>query len=341
VRLTAGVGVATAGEGPIHAQVQASYTEVNSFGIDTMDHREHSFGGSLDWRPVQLFDVSLSASQTRLPVSLADIGGERSVLQTSSQAQATLRLRPVPRWQISLSPAWSETRTPLIGAEDFKLRQDSDSVSIEYLGAGKLVPGISASETRGVNSAIANPTKYRSRTYQGSLNYRASEISSISLAAGRTQRTTRLITPSNDPVALASEGTSSGFTGSLSFSRRLTAKTSINASASRGFEQYDAGVNPSVSTGFGGGVDWAPTSKISVTLGTQYTWTTIKGVRVAGTIGERKDLVRNYSLGTSYRARPRLSVITYISRRIRNSGLSYLDQYNGYSAGLALAASFD
>lgn len=339
--MTARVGAKTRGEGPLRAQLQGQYTLVDSFHIDPMDRGQHAFDGSVEWSPIRLFDISVAALHSRLPFSLADGGGERAILQTTSQAQATLRLRPTPRWQIGFTPVWNETKTPLLYAPGFMLRQNSGSVSLDFLGATRLVPGILVTQAKGVNSGIVNATRYKTDTVQGTLNYRVTDITNFSLSLGHSRNTTSLLTPSNSPGALASEGTRSGFSGTLSIQRQLSIKTGMNIRAYRTYQQYDAGVNPAVSTGVGGGLTWAATQRLSVGLDSQYTWTTIEGLQLGGIIGKRKDLLRTYTMSVGYIATRRFSLGIYAARRVRNSGNSFSDQYNGYNGGFTLTVAVD
>lgn len=340
-RLTAMVGAKTDDQGPLQADLRAQYSKIDSFHFDSQDRSEYTFTGNLDWKPGTLFDVSLRGSRTRQPLSLADVGGSQATLQTSSEVQGTLRVRPVPSWQIGLTPGWRETRTPLPGAQDFKLRENSGTVALDFLGAGRVVPGISASRAKGVNSAIANPTRYEIESVQGTLNYKATGFSNFSLAAGHTRRQTRLIFPSSDPLALANDRDDSGFTTTIAYQRQLSVKTNLNIAVFREFQQFDVGVNPTVDTGFRGGVSWAPTPKLVFALNTEHRWSTIEGLRVGGSVGQRKDLLRSFGIDAGYLASQRFSLRTYANRRLRNSDRSYNDQFNGWLGGVELTFKVD
>jgi hypothetical protein len=338
--ISANVAAAVGGDGPLQGRAQVSYSHSESMRLDTLGHDDYSIGAGLNWRPGQVFDVSLQASQDRLPLGLADIGGNELAQQSSRRVEGTLRLRPTPRWQLSLTPGWSESKTALPDATDFRLRETSGTASIEFLGAGRLVPGIAVSESESRYSGIENATRYNQRSVQGTLSYRLTQVSAFSLAAGQTRRSTHLIDPSTDPTAVANEGTSTAFTGSLSFSRQLTAKTGVNVNVFRNFQQYDAGVNRSIGTGFNAGVNWAATAKVSVGLDTSFTWSTIENVPFGDTTTERKDLVRAYSLSTNYLATRSVSITTRLTRTIRRSEI-WTDQFNGTSASVQLSIRFD
>lgn len=337
---SANMSASTDGQGPLNAEVQAAYTHSKSTEQESLSRDDYNFSASVDWRPGQLYDVSLRTTLSRLPLDLADIGGDSSVSQTARGAQGTLRLRPTPYWQLSLTPGWSETRTPQENGPSRRLRETSGAASIEFLGAGRLVPGVGASQSENHYSGVVDATEYKQKAIYGTLGYSFTEVTAFSLSAGKTWRTTTLRTSSTDPAATANEGKETAFTGSLSFDRRLTAKTSMNFSVFRGFQVYDAGVNTSVGTGFRAGVTWAATAKISSTLSTAHTWSTIENVPIDGVPVQRKDLERSVSLSTTYLATRLVSVGANVTRNIRNSQIGS-DQYNSTIASLFVSVNFD
>jgi hypothetical protein len=338
--VTASVNATVGGEGPLRAGLGVSYTHSESMRLETLDHDDYSVSAGVDWRPSQVFDMSLLATQDRLPLGLADVGGNESAPQTTQRYQGVLRLRPTPRWQLSLTPGWNETRTRLPEADDFLLRETGAIASVEFLGAGRLVPGISAARLEGKYSGVVNPTRYTQQVVHGTLGYRLTEVTAFSLEAGQTWRDTHLREPSTDPGALANEGSNSAFTGSLSAFRQLTAKTSVNLNVFRNFQLYEGGVNLSIGTGFRAGVNWAATAKVGVTLDATHTWSTIDNVEFGGVPIKRKDLVRTYSFGVNYRATRAVSFSTSLTRNVRRSEV-WSDQYNSTIANVALSVRFD
>lgn len=339
-RLTANVAAETGANAPFHTQLYAKYSKVENVHFDTLDHTEYNGGGNLDWKPSQLLDASLQASQYRVPVELNDIGGQQVVQQTSRVAQGTLRLRPTPYWQISLTPRWYDTALPLPGADNFRLHESSGSLGLGYLGTGRLVPGLYVTELRGTYAGIENATRYQQRSVGFTLNYKVTDLSAFSLSAGHTQRTTHLIVPSVSLLALSLEGTQPAYTGALDYQRQLSVKTRIRIGVFRDFQQYVSGVNTKVGTGFTGDLNWATTAKLSVNISSQIVESTINSLQIAGALDERKDLERSYSLAVKYAATRRVSLRTYYTRYLRNS----TDRYAVYArtiAGLELAVAVD
>lgn len=342
ITMTAGVNAAaTLGrEGPTQLQLNATYSHAESKRFNELGNDNYSFGGNFNWRPGRAFDLSIQAFQDRLPLGLADVGGERAALQRTRSVQGAVRLRPTPRWQFGLAPGWSESRTPLLEADEFSFTEKSGTASLEFLGAGRLVPGVLFTEARGRYAGIEDATRYRQRTVHGTLNYRVTDFSTFALTAGHTRRSTYLIEPSSDPEALAHEGSDSALTGTLSIFRQLSVKTSITASAFRYFTQYDAGVNTTQGTGFHVGLNWLPTSKITVKLDTSYNYETIEDLPLANSTGEREDALRSFSLGVNYSATKRLTVRTHVTRNIRRSEV-WSAQFNSTVVGLELATQID
>lgn len=336
----ANVAAKLGNEGPLVLNVQAMYNHVESKRFDALSHDEYSYLGSLDWRPGSVFDVTLAGEQFRDPIQQADAAGTEVTQKTTTNARATVRVRPTPRWQVALTPAWIRIDLPLTDAPDYSLREKNATASLTYLNPGRLAPGVEFMKSQSRNSNIGIATRYRQEVIRGTLNYQATGFSTFTFAAGHTKRTTHLVTPSSDPTVQVREGTDSTFTGTLGYQRKFSPKTTINISAFRDLQQYDAGTNTSVGTGFTAGVIWAPTPKITVALDSLSTWSTIDDLRVSGATVQRKDLLRSYTFGMSYAFARQMSVRGYLTRRVRNSSLA-IAQFNSTIAGLELTFKLD
>lgn len=340
-RLTGTVGAVSGSVNePTHIQLQGKYSKVDNVYFDTLDHTEYNLGGNLDWKPSRVFDISLQGSQNRAPVGLNDIGGQRVVQQTSTLAEGALRLRPMPDWQISLTPRWYRNELPLPGAGNFALRESSGTLGLGYLGAGPLVPGVFVTDSTGTYSGIVNATRYKQRSYGVSLNYKVTDFSSFSLFAGHTERTTHLIEPTTNAQALLLEGTRPAYTGSLAYQRQLSVKTRVTLSIFRDFQQYDVGVNTRLANGFNGELTWAPTARLSMTVNAQLVKSTIEGLEAAGSTDEREDLERSVSVGVKYLATRFISLHPYLTRRVHNS-TARSAVFDKTVAGLELTVSID
>jgi hypothetical protein len=338
-RLAAGV-VMSAGSGPGLLRLEGDLAKVQYDRYGALDHTEHTFRGTLDWKPSKVFDSSLLASVMRTPAGQADIGGNSIALQTVRRAETTLRLRPTPRWQLSLTPGWNDQQTPLVGSPDFRFREYTGIAALGFTGAGRVVPGVRIGEVHGKYFGIQAATRYQQQTAEVTANYQATGFSSFALAVGKTTRTTKLIEPSNDPVALATEGRSSGFTGSLGYNRTVSVKTSFNVSAFRSFRNYDAGLNTEIGTGYTVGINWNPTVKSGLNIGFLQTWSKIEALGIGAANNNRRDVLSSITVGGSYVASRRFAVRPHYTRRIRTSN-AVADQFNATVAGIDLTVTID
>jgi len=337
------VGAILDGSGPLRFNVQALYSHTESTRFDRLGHDDYNVGGSLGWRASRAIDVSLTAEQFRAPIPQSESGGDRATQRTTHHYAGTLQMRPTNRWQISLSPSWNRVDLPLESAPDFVYREAGGNIALSYVG-GRISPGLMVSESRSKNSGIGGATKYRQQTIWGTLNYSVPNFSTLSLSVGRTERSTDVIEAASDPDLQQTEGSDAGLSGSLGYQRTLSVKTSININGYRNFQQYDAGVNLSVNTGFSVSLTWSPTERMSFTLENNNSWSTVDELPEEGVpatvAGKRKDLLRSYSLSMGYRFAKRISIGANVARRIRRSEV-WTDQFNGTILGLSLSAELD
>jgi hypothetical protein len=339
-RLTATATAKTHGVGPLQLNLEGQFSHEEFDRFKRLGHNSYGVTGGADWKPTPLFDISLHAMQNLVPISLAIVGGDQVVQQKTLQVDGALRVRVTPRWQVSASPQWYNTETPLPGRPKFQLRENSGSLSLDFLGARRVTPGVSVAESKGAYSRIVNATRYTQRSVQGTLNYKVTDFSNFSLYVGRSQRSTELIAPSTDPDALALEGNQPAVTGRLTYTRRLTAKTDFTVGAFRDFQQYDVGVNTTVGTGINGTFAWKATPRFAATFETQFVWSTVDDPLALRTGGERKDLTRNFSVGVQYAPRQTLALRTYLTRRMRDSTLGSV-LFDGTIAGVELKFTVD
>jgi hypothetical protein len=330
--------------GPLVLQVQGSYRHTETAHFDKLGHDDYNVAGVFDWKPAKLFDATLSADQTRTPMRQADVGADEATQKTARQVKVTGRLHPTPHWQLAVMPGWNHIDVPLPGGRGYEFHETVRGASITYTGAARLAPGVDVQQSEATNRGVDAATRYHQRTIWAVLNYEASGFSTFTLSAGHTRRETHLLEPSTDPAVLANEGVNAGFTGLLGYKRQLSVKTSVYINAFRAFQQYDAGTNLSVDTGFSTGIAWLPTRKIGVKLDSQNTWSTIVGltgglqVPVPG--GRRRDMLRSVSLEGSYNFTRIVAVRAYVTRRIRRSE-AWSAQFNATIGGVELKVAFD
>jgi len=327
------------GTGPLQFQLRGSLIDANFDHFNTLGRRDHDLTGILDWKPAQQsFDASLQAQHASLPIPIADVGGTKATQQTTTSARTTLHLRAATVWQFGVSPFWNETDTPLPTAKGFKSVEKGGNLALEYIGAGPVVPGVTAGEIRGRYSGITDATRYDQYFAQLTLRYKATGLSTFSFSGGQTWRTTNVIDITGTPTVLIPEKKESGFMGSANYSRKLTAKTSFTIGAYRAFLHYAAGLNPSIDTGFTSGVTWAATPLLTAALDTSFILSKIDDTTPNGVPLQREDLTRNYTFSVTYQAFRHVSVRTRVTRQTRNSTIQ-TSQFNNLVGGVDLIAS--
>lgn len=341
LRLTANLGAAFI-LGPITLQLTSEFSHVESNRFGNLTRNDVNVGGNLLWnsKQNQVWDLSLQMTTTSLPVGLADIGGDEATQTKTREVKATVRVRPTPRWQVGITPGYNESKTPLPDEPDFKSRGTTAKLSLEYLGGTQLVPGVAVNGGWTKYSGTEQDARYRERGIQATLNYKATGLSTFDFSGGYTQHIDRIVDAPNGQNPATRKNTTSALTGLLNYRRRISVKTDFNVSAFRYFQQYDAGTNTSVSTGFSGAVGWAATRKLSVSLSTSFAWSDIEDLPVNGAFTVRKDLVRSTSLTASYALMRRFSLRGYATRDVRASSIGS-DQFNDTHAGVELSVRFD
>jgi hypothetical protein len=331
---------AQTGSAPNLLRLSAKAEKIEYQRFDALNHWEYTVAANLDWKPADAFDTSVLLSREQTPAQLADVGGDEAALQTKSVAQVTLRIRPNPQWQVLLTPGWLFNELPLPDVPDFRFREVNAGVALDYLGAGRVVPGLGYDLVRGKYFGIEDATRYRQQTFKATAKYKATGFSTFTLTAGYTLRSTHLVEPSNDPEAQDLEGGNSAFTGELFYDRALSVKTSVYVGVFRNFEHYDAGVNSAVGTGYSLGANWAPTTKLALALEHRRTWTDIDGLGVGTGVATRKDVLSTYSVALLYHVTRALSLRPNYTRRIRTSNAA-ASQYNNTVIGLELSGTLD
>jgi hypothetical protein len=330
--------------GPVELQVLGTFNHVDFRRFDDLNRNDFNVSGNLVWNSAKdgAYDFSLQYTQSRLPIGLADAGGNTAVQQNVHSAQGSLRVRPTSRWEFGLAPNWTESKTPLENQPDYGYRVIGGRLSLDYHGAGRIVPGVAFAKSRTSYSGAGSMSniRYEDQAFEGTLSYRTKGRSSITVAAGYTERDTSLREPTLDPAVLAIDGKTPAFTGSLNLNYVLSVKTNLYVTAFRSFQQYQGGANTSIGTGFAGGATWAATSKFSVVLDSGFAWANIEGVPLGGLVTQREDLVRSFSVALDYKATRRMTLRAHVTRQLRNSTIGP-DQFNSTMAGLDLSARLD
>lgn len=284
-----------------------------------LDYSGYRFGGTLDWRASPVIDGSVSYDQHRYIAPFTQTLSTQLLLDTDRTAKATVRVLVTREWRLDLTPEFDQFDTPLPGYPDFRLRENVGTAGIDYLGFGRLTAGLRFHYSQGRYSGIAGATRYDQRESDLTTSYKLGGFSTFSANAGYTVRDTEA-NPAGDVANAGSGfagyagaiGRTSAFTGSLSYRRQLTAKTSAHLSLSRTLGSYAAGANPEVGTGGAVGLDWKADPKFTVAADYSLTREQIQGGLIVAGVTNRSDYARWGRVSIRYAALSWLAIRPYV-----------------------------
>lgn len=285
-----------------------------------LDHTRYKFGGDLDWRLSPMIDGRVSYTQRRYMAPFTYTLSTQLLLDTDRTAQASLRVLASRQWRIDLTPQYLYFDIPLPGYPDFRVRQKSGTVALDYLGFGKLTAGLQFEYGQGRFAGIVAATRYDQRAAHLTARYKVSGFSTFDASAGYTVRDSK----ANPSGSVASSGArfggyvvaigrTSGVTGSLTYHRQITGKTSAYLSLFRQVQSYAAGANPEIVTGGDLGVHWKPDPKFTVSLDYGLTREKVQGGLIVAGVANRRDYIRQGRLSICYAVLSWLTIRPYVN----------------------------
>lgn len=307
--------------GPDRLTLDASATRDQYDRFSFLNHYEYLLDGNLHWRLTRVVDGTVTYKQSRYMLPFTYTFTTALLLETERTASVAVRVLMTPEWRLDLTPELHQVATPLPGFADFQLHETSGSAGLDYLGFGKLTAGLLFSYDKGRYEGIAAATRYQQHEFDLTANYKVSGFSTFSASAGYTSRNSEanpadsVPTPVGDGIFAGYAGVvgnTSSATGSLSYQRQLTGKTSATLSIFRRVDSYTAGANPEVGTGGTVGVTWKADPKFTLTLDYGLTRDEIKGGLVVVNAANRTDRTQTADFEVRYLALPWLTIRPYV-----------------------------
>jgi hypothetical protein len=242
------------------------------------------------------------------------------VVQTSESRNVTLNFSASPKWRLSTGAYKTVTDSPRIDFQELREVTRGTEASYQYLGWARLVAGLSAQHAKGFFSGSGAPEPtFRQSSAQFSLAYSLPQ-SRISTSAGYTRRSSSQ--NSND---------AGGFTGNLEIQRQLTAKTSVNFSASRALSSYFADAGVAINTMAALNLSYHPIQKVSLNANYARSESRLPG---QGTDADsRVDHARTAAISAGYQ--PASWIGLFVGWESRRSDLDDAD-YSGLNFGINL-----
>lgn len=314
-----------------------------------LDHTEYHVSGILGWQFGSVVNGTVLLKQSRVMAQFADTLSTQLLLNTERTALATVRVRVTPQWRIDLTPTYYELKTPLPQFPDFRLREDRAVAGLDYLGFGRLTAGLEFGYTQGRYAGIVGATQYDQRGANFTASYKVTGFSAFKGSVGYTWRDTRPNVVDAVPGSAVGAGVFAGYvgtigktssaTGSVSYSREITGKTSAYVSLYRRVESYAAGANPEIGTGGSLGVTWRVDPKFRVNLGYSLTQEKIQGgLLIAGVIN-REDRIQWARAAVRYAVLSWLRIQPFVIWEKETSTFR-LGNYTATIAGLDITARF-
>jgi len=314
--------------GPDRLTLDASATRDQYDRFSFLNHYEYLFDGDLDWRLGPVVDGTATLRQSRYMAPFTNTFTTMLLLNTDRTASVEVRVLMTPEWRLDLTPELHELDTPLPGFPDFKLLETIGTAGLDYLGFGKLTAGVLFAADSGRYEEIAAATRYQQREFDLTANYKVSGFSAFSASAGYTSRNSEANPLDSVPAPVGvgafagyagTVGTTSGATGSLTYERQFTGKTSGHLSLFRRVDSYVAGANPEIGTGGEVGVTWKADPKITVSLSYGLTRDQIEGGLIVVNAANRTDRTQTATFDVRYAALSWLTIRPYVNWDKANS----------------------
>ena len=294
-----------------------------------LDHDEYLLDGGLNWALSNDLDGAVDFRQERSMASFADRNTTQLALQRDRAAGTRVNLMLTPEWMLQSGIKTHELDSPIQGAPSFGLSENSVNFAANYLGFADFSAGLYAEYLRGEYKSVPGATTFDQATLDLTSTYSISGFSEVNAKLGYTQRKDQQ----------GDTGSASGYTGSISYKRKLTGKTAAKVELFRSINSYTAGANSVIEAGGSASINWQPTYKILVSVEYALTDSTFQGQGAPGsTNSNRKDQYQLTTLKVTYQALQWLWIEPFASYENRNSNID-IDGYNAAIAGIDVRIS--
>src|ERR1700683_5641974 len=269
--------------------------------LSDLSHDEYLVHGGMKWHVGYLFDGVLDYRRERSMVSFLEFTATQLYLQVQSVTTASANFQFTPDWRLQSQGMINDLDSPRPGYPHLSLTEESIHEGLRYVGVAKLSAGIDAIFLHGHFNGeefILTP-RYDQTTVEAAAQYVATGLSSFDGAVGYTRRTQE------------NGETVSGPSGLLAYRRNLTDLTSIDIKLSRTFNTYLTSQGAEIDNSVALGATWNATSKIAVTPGYQWSYSTFPGAdltNLAPVGTERLDHYQLATLSVKFEARDWLSL---------------------------------
>jgi Putative beta-barrel porin 2 len=295
-----------------------------------LDHYEWLLSGKYSWVATSFLDGTLAVREERLLEPFTQQVSTVIGLETDKSADASVRIGLQPRWHLDLEVKPHELEAPQPNLPNFRLRETTSTLTLDWQVVSKLTVGADANYVQGGYYGGPTTLPYRENSQNLTLKYVATGLSTLNAAFGRSAFDT----------STAQGGNTSASTGTVGYTRNLTGKTSITIQFTRALDTYIAAGNSSLDTSGLVTVDWSATRKISVALTGSETHSQFAGKPVVAVypVG-LKDHYFTGELNLTYQATTWLSAQLYGQYQTRTANSPFFT-FNDKTIGFQLRTQF-
>jgi hypothetical protein len=296
--------------------------------FDQLNHDEYLLTAGFNWKIGETLDGMLDYRQERSMADFAELQTEQLTMQRERKAGGTFNFIVTPEWRLESGFRNHQLTLPLRDLPDYALSENSVNAAIKYIGIEKLSAGLNLEYLRGSYQGEPVEDKFSQETAELTAKYVVSGLSNIGAKIGYTERQEQAT--GGDNV--------SGVAGSLSYIRRLSGKTSVDAELFREVNSYVAGANATVDTGARLGVFWQPTYKIITVARYEFSHSAFQGQ--GGVNANRSDQYQSVVLNISYQPLRWVYIKPFVRYQDRHSDIA-IDGFNECTAGLQIQIRFN
>jgi hypothetical protein len=295
-----------------------------------LNHSEYLGDVNFLWVRGQLFDGNVEVHRDHLMALFMNRESTALEVDTNQDETANINFKVASDFRLEAGFLNHDSKTPLQGFADAEIDEHTERLALRYTGVRNLSYGLEISQLNGEFKDSVSPSKYKQDNINLVFGYGATgSISQLNGSIGYSKRT-------DD----STDATTSGLTGSIDYSRQVTAKTAIKAELRRAINIYVVGGGTETDTSASLGATWAATPLITVAANASLTHSAYgQQAGAAAQDGGRSDQYTAVNLSVGYQMLRWLSLRTYGKYETRHSNTANFS-YDGTVVGIELRGEY-
>lgn len=224
---------------------------------DELDHNEYEAATALNWTLSHRLDGVVAYRQEQRMAPFAQTISTELLIQKSRNFDAQANYLLGSKWRLEPGFRTEQVDSPQVAYPNFAMREVIPSLGLTYAGFSRLQAGIVFEFVDGEYSGFPLAQKFEQRRQELTLTYRVGTRTTLDASVGYTEREERIAEVDRDTSAV---------TGSLGYTRQLSAKTQLMVKYNRGVNSYVTAGSSVLDTSYGVGLQWDPTQKVKISI---------------------------------------------------------------------------